>query len=155
MVNNNEAGVLIDRAQDVELYREAYEEAQRIIRISEEIRISLERVDPTKDLAKLPADKTKAAPVIATPAKPGEAGTTGIGAADTPAHDKLTSAKLAAKHGLATRQMLDRFVVGGLLEVKNDRHYVSAAGKHAGVEWRPGPGGGYLVWPAETQLPAE
>ena len=43
-VNNNEMGVLIRRSEDSELYRDAYEESQRIIRISEEVRITLERV---------------------------------------------------------------------------------------------------------------
>jgi len=43
-VNNNEMGVLIRRSEDSELYRDAYEECQRIIRISEEVRIALERV---------------------------------------------------------------------------------------------------------------
>lgn len=43
-VNNNEMGVLIRRNEDVELYRDAYEESQRIIRVSEEVRISMERV---------------------------------------------------------------------------------------------------------------
>ena len=43
-VNNNEMGVLIRRSDDAELYKDAYEEAQRIIRISDEVRISLERV---------------------------------------------------------------------------------------------------------------
>lgn len=43
-VNNNEMGVLIRRSGDAELYKEAYEEAQRIIRISDEVRITLERV---------------------------------------------------------------------------------------------------------------
>ena len=37
-------GVAVSRAEDSELYREAYEEAQRIIRISDEVRISLEKV---------------------------------------------------------------------------------------------------------------
>jgi phosphatidylserine/phosphatidylglycerophosphate/cardiolipin synthase-like enzyme len=43
-VNNNEMGILIRRADDGQLYKDAYEEAQRIIRISDEVRISLERV---------------------------------------------------------------------------------------------------------------
>src|SRR5574343_1994047 len=43
-INNNEMGVLIRRSDDAELYKDAYEEAQRIIRISDEVRISLERV---------------------------------------------------------------------------------------------------------------
>lgn len=43
-VNNNEMGVLIQRSEDAELYQEAYEEAQRIIRISDEVRISVETI---------------------------------------------------------------------------------------------------------------
>jgi phosphatidylserine/phosphatidylglycerophosphate/cardiolipin synthase-like enzyme len=42
-INNNEMGVLIRREDDIELYKDAYEEAQRIIRISDEVRITLER----------------------------------------------------------------------------------------------------------------
>lgn len=44
-VNNNEMGVLVRRGDDAELYKDAYEEAQRIIRISDEIRITVETVD--------------------------------------------------------------------------------------------------------------
>jgi phosphatidylserine/phosphatidylglycerophosphate/cardiolipin synthase-like enzyme len=43
-VNNNEMGIALSRSEDSELYREAYEEAQRIIRISDEVRMSLEKV---------------------------------------------------------------------------------------------------------------
>ena len=37
-VNNNEMGILISRSDDPELYKDAYEEAQRIIRVSKELR---------------------------------------------------------------------------------------------------------------------
>jgi phosphatidylserine/phosphatidylglycerophosphate/cardiolipin synthase-like enzyme len=141
MVNNNEMGVLINRAQDVELYRDAYDEAQRIIRISEEVRISLERVDP----APAQVVKTDAAE-LSPPAASREAPA-------PPEYDRLTSAKLAAKLGIATKDLLHRFAEAGVLELKGERHYVSPAGKQAGVEWRPGPGGGYLLWPADTVLP--
>ena len=43
-VNNDEMGILIDREQDPALYREAYEEAQRLLRGSEEIRMTVEKV---------------------------------------------------------------------------------------------------------------
>ncbi|MDD1617374.1 MAG: hypothetical protein CG439_2512 [Methylococcaceae bacterium NSP1-2] len=36
-INNNEMEVLINRNEDAELYKDTYEEAQRIIRISEEV----------------------------------------------------------------------------------------------------------------------
>lgn len=135
MVNNNEMGVLISRSQDTDLYRDAYDEAQRIIRISEEVRITLERVDATADAAALPA-KSPTTPMSA------------------PAYEKLTSAKLAAKLGVSTKEFLDRCVSAGLLELRVDRHYVTASGKAAGVEWRPGSGGGYLLWPSEMSAPS-
>ena len=87
-VNNNEMGILIQRSDDGQLYKDAYEEAQRIIRISDEVRISLERVassDPE------PA---------ATPAS--EASGTD---SETSSGDKLPSSKLAQKLGrCANRQ---------------------------------------------------
>jgi phosphatidylserine/phosphatidylglycerophosphate/cardiolipin synthase-like enzyme len=48
-INNNEMGILIRRTEDAELYKDAYEEAQRIIRISDEVRITLERVTTEPD----------------------------------------------------------------------------------------------------------
>lgn len=50
-VNNNEMGVLISRLDDPDLYKESFEESQRIIRISDEVRISLERVPSHQQLS--------------------------------------------------------------------------------------------------------
>lgn len=44
MINNNEVGIYISRDDDSDVYRDAYDEAQRLIRISEEVRMSLEHV---------------------------------------------------------------------------------------------------------------
>ncbi len=44
-VNNNEMGIFIDRDTDNEIYKDTYNEAQRIIRISDEVRISLDKID--------------------------------------------------------------------------------------------------------------
>jgi len=46
-INNNEMGVFIDRNTDSEMYKDTYEEAQRIIRISDEVRITLEKIEAT------------------------------------------------------------------------------------------------------------
>ncbi|WP_105171383.1 phospholipase D family protein [Pseudoalteromonas sp. T1lg24] len=43
-VNNNEMGIYVSRDDDAELYRDAYDEAQRIIRISDEVRVKLEKI---------------------------------------------------------------------------------------------------------------
>lgn len=130
MVNNNEMGVLISRAEDPDLYRDAYDETQRIIRISEEVRISLERVQP----------ETVSAGV--TP--PGQASSE----AATEVNDKLTTAKLAVKLGKTTKALQEEMVSKGVLELRGERHYLTQKGKDAGGEWRPGMGGGYMLWPA-------
>lgn len=44
-INNNEMGILIGKDADNELYKDTFEEAQRLIRISDEIRISLEKIE--------------------------------------------------------------------------------------------------------------
>lgn len=110
---------------------------QRIIRISEEVRISLERVD------------TQAAPAR----EPGGSGTAAPSPRADSGYEKLTSAKLAAKLGMTTKDFLEGMTDAGYLALKADRHYVSAMGKQAGCEWRPGAGGGYLLWPADITVP--
>src|SRR5690554_772930 len=117
-VNNNEMGILIRRGEDAELYRDAYEEAQRIIRISDEVRISMERVASSDEPAEEPAGATAAE----TESETGD-GT------------KLTSSKLARKLGLKTQDMLDKLTAGGLLELRDGKHYLTEAGKQAGGEF--------------------
>jgi phosphatidylserine/phosphatidylglycerophosphate/cardiolipin synthase-like enzyme len=119
-VNNNEMGVLIRRAEDAELYKDAYEEAQRIIRISEEVRISLERV----------ADEP-------APAKTDNEEKTG----------KLTSSKLALKLGIKTSELMDKLVATHYLELREGKHYLTAKGKAAGGEFRTNSKfGAYFLW---------
>lgn len=119
-VNNNEMGVLIRRSEDSELYKDAYEEAQRIIRVSEEIRISLERV---------------------------------VNAAESKAEQeeplgKLTTSKLAQKLGVKTNELLEKLTISGYLELKGEKHYISAKGKEIGGEFRMSPKfGPYFLWP--------
>ncbi len=129
-VNNNEMGVLIRRADDAELYKDAYEEAQRIIRISEEVRISLERV----------ADEATAATATATATatvKPVVEESTG----------KLTSSKLAQKLGIKTTELTEKLVTTGYLELRDTKHYLTAKGKAAGGEFRMSPKfGSYFLW---------
>lgn len=43
-VNNHEMGVLVDRRKSNELYRQIYDEAMRIVRLSDEIRVKVDRV---------------------------------------------------------------------------------------------------------------
>ncbi len=43
-VNNHEMGVLVDRSQSRDLYMQIYDEAMRIVRLSDEIRVKVARV---------------------------------------------------------------------------------------------------------------
>lgn len=58
--NNNEMGVYIDRDTEPDLYRDAYEEAQRLIRVSDQVRLAAEKVVEPKaptDYEKLTTSK--------------------------------------------------------------------------------------------------
>ena len=123
-VNNNEMGILIRRADDAELFKDAYEEAQRIIRVSEEIRISLERVEQQLESKSDGEDETS----------------------------KLTSSKFAQRIGLKTNEFLDKATAAGFLEIKEGKHYLTAAGKEAGIEFRSSKYGGYFLWPETFKL---
>lgn len=124
-VNNNEMGVLIRRSDDAELYKDAYEEAQRVIRISDEVRISLERV-ANEGESKAEAEES---------------------------FDKLTSSKLAQKLGMKTNEFVENLVASGYLEARDDKHYLTTKGKEAGGEFRMSPKfGTYFLWPASFKL---
>lgn len=58
-VNNNEMGIYVDRSESPELYGDIYREAQRLLRISDEVKVSVERVPPEE---RKPVEKE---PVIA------------------------------------------------------------------------------------------
>jgi phosphatidylserine/phosphatidylglycerophosphate/cardiolipin synthase-like enzyme len=132
-VNNNEMGVLIQRSEDNELYRDAYDEAQRIIRVSDEVRISLERVvgESTEKDAAVAGDE----------------------ASDANTPEKLTSSKLALKLGLKTHDLMDKLVQTGLLEPRDGKHYITAKGKEVGGEFRMSPKfGPYFLWPQDLTV---
>ena len=131
-VNNNEMGILIQRADDSQLYKDAYEEAQRIIRISDEVRISLERV--TSEPEAVGNDEAKSAD-------------------DTAATDKLTSSKISQKLGLKTAQFLERATELGYVAMDGERQVTTPKGDKAAVELvaksRFGP---YFLWPQDFHL---
>ena len=131
-VNNNEMGILIKRGEDSQLYKDAYEEAQRIIRISDEVRISLERVTSVPEAASQEADKST------------ESEATG---------DKLPSGKLAQKLGLKTAQLLDRATEQGYLSLVGEKHALTSKGETAGMEFiAKGRFGPYFLWPQDFHL---
>jgi phosphatidylserine/phosphatidylglycerophosphate/cardiolipin synthase-like enzyme len=49
-INNNEMGIYIKRDEDLELYQDTKKEVERIIRISDEVRMTIEKVEKKEDL---------------------------------------------------------------------------------------------------------
>jgi len=122
-VNNNEMGVAVSRTEDSVLYKEAYEEAQRIIRISDEVRISLEKVvsDSEKKNKKSSGVKKEN-------------------------YSKLTTSKLAKKLSKTTEKLTEELLSKGYLEVKNEKEELTEKGKQAGGESKKGRFGSYFLW---------
>lgn len=127
-VNNNEMGIYISRAEDMDVYRDAYEEAQRIIRISDEIRISLEKVVPINESK---ADNRK----------------------DDEIPKKLSTSKLARKHKMKTNEMLIRLKNNKYLEDVDDEARLTQSAINIGAERISSARfGKYFIWPEGIRL---
>ncbi|MGI6655442.1 MAG: phospholipase D family protein [Desulfobulbus sp.] len=124
-INNNEMGILIQRIKDQDLYKEAYDEAQRIIRISDEIRISVETIEKDSETEENEESKS----------------------------NKITTSRLAKKLGLKTAELLQKFVDTGYLDPQGERFFLTQKGIDCGGEFRKSPRfGPYFIWP-EDLLP--
>lgn len=123
-INNNEMGILVLREEDAEVYKDAYEEAQRIIRISDEVRIRLERVEVSH------VDKVE----------------------NNDNSAKLTSSKLAVKLGMKTPELLDKLTDLGYLELKDEKHFLTSKAKEIGGEFKKGQYGAFFIWNADFSL---
>ena len=129
-VNNNEMGILVRKYEDNEVFKDAYEEAQRIIRISDEVRITLDEV------------KAEASPVSEMKESEEEIIFT-----------KLTTAKLAAKVGIKTPDLLEKLVNKGYLNLtETGKHFLTDSGKAIGGEFRTGQYGIYFLWDENTEI---
>lgn len=124
-INNNEMGVLVERSSDAELYKDSYEEAQRIIRISDEVRISLEVVEKENEQSEIESDEAS----------------------------KLTTSKLAQKLGMKTNELTEALISAKYLEIKDGKNYITQQGKNVGGEFRMSPKHGpYFLWPENLTL---
>jgi len=125
-VNNNEMGVYIKRAEEHELYQDTYDEAQRLIRVSDEVRLSAEKIEEPDE-------------------KP-DYGTSG-------GYGKLTTSKLAKQLGMKTADLNDRLMSKGWLQRAGDEYKLTDAGKKAGGEARYSKQyGQFFLWPKDLSL---
>ena len=131
-INNNEMGVLISRKEEEQLYRETFEEAQRLIRISDEVRLSAETIAKGEDGAQAPSAANKVE--------------------DKP-YDKLTTSKLAKALGMRTGELNDKLITAGLLMREDDQFKLTDQGKAAGGEFRFSKKfGPFFIWPSDLAV---
>jgi len=124
-VNNNEMGVFIDRNTDTEMYRDSYEEAQRIIRISDEIRISLEKISPQSQNS----------------------------SEETTPENKVSSSKVAKKLGLKTADFISKMTEHEYLAQDGEAHSLTEKGIQFGGEAKHSKRfGDYFVWPENMSI---
>lgn len=140
MINNNEIGVYLERAEDAEMYRDAYEEAQRIIRISDEIRISLEKVSNSNDAVRISLEKVDIA--SKEDAKP-----------LSNRANMISTSKMAKMHRLSTADFLNKMVSMKILSMNEGAHKLTSHGKAIGAEFVPKSRfGAYFKWPDTLQI---
>ncbi|WLG12947.1 phospholipase D family protein [Psychrobacter cibarius] len=141
-VNNNEMGVLIYRNEDAKLYADTYEEAQRIIRISDEVRMSLEKVTESDGRT----DNT----ATASHTMPSNNANTTVAPtateAATPNYSKLTTAKLAKELGFKTQELNDKLLAAGYLQEQEGELTLTDTGRAAGGTSKKGKFGDFCLW---------
>ena len=127
--NNSEMGVLIVRDDDAELFQQASDEAQRLIRISDEVRMSFEKVKRVSE----------------DNAPNGEEEQEGVG--------KLSTSRLAKKLGLKTQELTDHLVHLGAIEISDGQKQITPLGRRLGGELRVSARfGPYFLWPEALPL---
>lgn len=136
-VNNNEMGILVQREFDGTLYSEVYQEAQRLIRISDEVKISVERVAPAEPAQA--AQSAQAAP------------------AEAPREDGgrlISTSQLAKNLGVTPRELFGKLQSAGWISREGEDWVLTKLGQAQGGEVRKSRQyGDYIVWPPTLRIP--
>lgn len=122
-VNNNEMGILIRKEDDLPLYKENKEEVERIIRISDEVRMSVEKV-VKKDVNDKKEQKVK----------------------------KLSTTKLANKLKIKPDEFHKRLIQLGYIEVVDSKEQLAAKSQEIGGELKKYMGKEYFAWNEDTKI---
>lgn len=138
-VNNNEMGILLNKDEDQEVFKDAQDEANRIIRISDEVRAEKQPETTSKQAPKDKQEKQEKPDKEAL-----EKGSE---------YEKLTTSKLAAKHKMKHKEFIELLVKNDLLTLKGKNHYLTQKGTDAGGAWLTNRfKQGFFVFPANLKL---
>jgi len=139
-VNNHEMGVHIKKNDDEKLYEETYEEARRIERMSEAIKLSADKVEEVRVNKSKTNEKVTKSPKQKQPDPSSE-------------YEKLTTSKLAKQLGMKTAELNDLLLSKGLIRREGDGFKLTEAGDRAGGEARYSKKyGAYIIWPKDLSV---
>ena len=132
--NNNEMGVHMERGNDSYLYSDTYEEVQRLFRISEQVRLTAEKVEePVRQQQESSPKGKKSKP---------ERG-----------YEKLTTSKLAKAKGVRTAELNAALLAAGYLERDEDQLKLTEHGSNVGGEFRLSKKyGPFFLWPKDMEI---
>ncbi len=125
--NNDEMGIHVTKDNDPDLYNDIYEEVQRLLTISEEIRVSMKKIDKTEETKiENPVNKVQ----------------------ENQNHSKLlTTKELSQLTGLSSRKVNSWLKSNKLMYKKEDDWITTKRGKELGGIEKPGQYGQFIVWP--------
>ena len=127
--NNDEMGIHVTKENDADLYNDIYDEVQRLLTISEEIRVSVKKVD--KEIEKK-SEKTveKVQENM-----------------DLSNSKLLTTKELSQLTGLSSRKVNSWFTYNKLMYKKEEDWITTKKGKELGGIEKAGQYGKFVIWP--------
>lgn len=129
--NNDEMGIHVTKENDTELYNDIYEEVQRLLTISEEIRVSVKKVDKEilqkteETVERIQSNLNLSKSVL------------------------LTTKDLSELTGLTSRKINNWFTENKLMYKKEDDWITTKKGKEIGGIEKNGQYGKFVVWPED------
>lgn len=129
--NNDEMGIYVTKEKDEDLYNDIRKEALRLLSISEEIRVSVKKVD--KNIERQ-SEKT-ISDILKTK--------------DDSESKLLTTKELSQLTGLSSRKVNSWFTDKKLMYKKYDDWITTKRGKEAGGIEKSGQYGQFIIWPED------
>lgn len=123
--NNEEMGVFVLKEEDPDLYQQIYEEAQRLLTISEEVRVTVKKIPPIVKKETITKQASNA------PVK------------------YLTTKELSKELGISSRNVNAWFVDNRLMYKKEDDWIITPKGTEVGGKSKQGQYGAFIIWPEE------
>lgn len=129
--NNDEMGIYVTKEQDPDLYKDIYDEAQRLLTISDEIRVSVKKVD--KEIEK--QSERTVSEIIKTK--------------NNSTSKLLKTKELSDLTGLSSRKINSWFVNKKLMYKKDKDWYTTKQGTEIGGVEKSNQYGKFVVWPED------